>query len=38
MNEVFEVAQKGEVSVVAGGLNDTTLAGDANAALGRIER
>jgi hypothetical protein len=31
------VTQKGEVSVVAG-LNDTTLAGDVSAALGRSER
>ncbi|OCK94692.1 uncharacterized protein K441DRAFT_522952, partial [Cenococcum geophilum 1.58] len=38
INEVFKVTQKGEVSVVAGGLNDTTVAGDASAALGRTER
>lgn len=38
MNEVFKVTQKGEVSVVAGGLNNTTVAGDASAALGRTER
>ena len=35
MNEVFKVTQKGEVSVVAGGLNGTTIAGDASEALGR---
>jgi hypothetical protein len=38
MNEVFKVTQNGEVSVVAGGLNNTTVAGDASAALGRTER
>lgn len=31
------MTQKGEVSVVAGGLNDTTVAGDTSTALGRTE-
>jgi hypothetical protein len=38
MNEVFEVTQKGEVSVAAGGLNDMTLAGDASAALAETDK